>query len=63
MASNVYDPLFALTPTDHGAIVVVVGYIFASITVVAACTRVFITTRQKLALGGDDVAALTGTVG
>jgi hypothetical protein len=62
MASNALPPLQALTPTDHGAIVVVVAYCFAGFTVVGAGARTAITVVQKQGFHRDDIGYFGGAV-
>ena len=62
MPSNALPPLVALTPTDHGAIVVVVAYCFAGFTLVAAGARIAITVIHKQGFHRDDVGYFGGAV-
>jgi len=62
MSSNALPPLQALTPTDHGAIVVVVAYCFAGFTVVGAGARTAITVVQKQGFHRDDIGYFGGAV-
>lgn len=62
MSSNALPPLQALTPTDHGAIVVVVAYCFAGFTVVGAGARTAITVVQKQGFHRDDIGYFAGAV-
>jgi len=62
MPSNALPPLVALTPTDHGAIVVVVAYCFAGFTLVAAGARTAITVIHKQGFHRDDVGYFSGAV-
>jgi hypothetical protein len=62
MPSNALPPLIALTPTDHGAIVVVVAWCFAGFTMVAAVARTAITVIKKQGFHRDDVGYFSGAV-
>jgi len=62
MPSNALPPLIALTPTDHGAIVVVVAWCFAGFTLVAAGARTAITVIKKQGFHRDDVGYFSGAV-
>jgi len=62
MPSNALPPLVALTPTDHGAIVVVVAWCFAGFTLVAAGARIAITVIHKQGFHRDDVGYFSGAV-
>jgi hypothetical protein len=62
MSSNALPPLHALTPTDHGAIVVVIAYCFAGFTVVGAGARTAITVVQKQGFHRDDIGYFGGAV-
>jgi hypothetical protein len=62
MPSNALPPLVALTPTDHGAIVVVVAWCFAGFTLVAAGARTAITVIHKQGFHRDDVGYFSGAV-
>jgi hypothetical protein len=62
MPSNALPPLIALTPTDHGAIVVVVAWCFAGFTLVAAGARTAITVIHKQGFHRDDVGYFSGAV-
>lgn len=62
MSSNALPPLQALTPYDHGAIVVVVAYCFAGFTVVGAGARTAITVVQKQGFHRDDIGYFGGAV-
>lgn len=62
MSSNALPPLQAFTPTDHGAIVVVVAYCFAGFTVVGAGARTAITVVQKQGFHRDDIGYFGGAV-
>jgi hypothetical protein len=62
MSSNALPPLQALTPNDHGAIVVVVAYCFAGFTVVGAGARSAITIVQKQGFHRDDIGYFGGAV-
>jgi hypothetical protein len=62
MPSNALPPLVALTPTDHGAIVVVVAWCFAGFTLVAAGARTAITLIHKQGFHRDDVGYFSGAV-
>jgi hypothetical protein len=55
MSSNALPPLQALTPDDHGDIVVVVAYCFANFTVVEARARTATTVVQKQGFHRNDI--------
>jgi hypothetical protein len=62
MSSNALPPLQALTPDDHGAIVVVVAYCFAGFTGVGAGARVALTVVHKQGFHRDDIGYFAGAV-
>jgi hypothetical protein len=62
MSSNALPPLQALTPDDHGAIVVVIAYCFAGFTLVGAGARTAITVVQKQGFHRDDIGYFGGAV-
>ncbi|RMY26093.1 hypothetical protein D0867_00278 [Hortaea werneckii] len=62
MGQNTLPPLFSNTATDRGAPPVVIGYIGASITVLSALIRLFLTIKKKHGFSADDYCWYTAAV-